>query len=116
MDSASPATVDEYIASFPPEVEARMRSIRTVILAVAPDTQQRISYKIAGFFTKKGTLIYIAGWKKHIGMYPVTAPMLEAIPELADYKTSGRGTVQFAHNEPLPLELVRKIVEFRLAN
>lgn len=106
-------TITEYIESFAPETRERLEAIREVIKQEVPQAEEAIKYDMP-MFVYKGNLVGVASWKKHIGLYPVTSAMLVALPELSEYPTSGKGTVQFPHNKPLPLELIRKIVQYRL--
>ncbi|MBK7290219.1 MAG: DUF1801 domain-containing protein [Chitinophagaceae bacterium] len=103
--------IDEYIAGFPAPVQERMEKLRATIKKAAPAAEEAISYAIAGF-KLNGELIYFAGFKNHIGIYPV--PRSEEVfkKELAEYK-GGKGTAQFPHDKPLPLGLVTRIVKFR---
>jgi uncharacterized protein YdhG (YjbR/CyaY superfamily) len=106
--------VDAYVAGFPPEIRARLEKVRATIRKAAPQAVEGISYRIAGY-TLEGALIYFAGFKHHIGVYPVPRASLEFRDELAAYK-GGKGTVQFPHDKPLPLDLIRRIVKFRVAD
>ena len=103
--------IDEYIAGFPAPVQERMKKLRTTIKKASPTAEEVISYAIAGF-KLHGALIYFAGFKNHIGIYPF--PRNEEVfkKELAEYK-GGKGTAQFPHDKPLPLGLVTRIVKFR---
>lgn len=106
-------TIDEYIASFPPAVQATLQLLRQTIKDVVPEAEEAIKYGMPTFVLH-GNLVYFAAWKKHIGFYPITAAMEEAIPELLTYPTSGRGTIQFPLNQPLPIALIEKIVASRV--
>lgn len=110
----NPQTVDEYFASFPDEVRAVLQTLREMIHDVAPGVQEKISYQMPTFMLNGASFAYFAAWKKHIGFYPVSTAMEESIAALADYRTSGKGTVQFPYKKPLPLDLVRAILQFRL--
>ena len=104
--------IDEYIAGFPAPVQERMKKLRTTIKKASPTAEEVISYAIAGF-KLHGALIYFAGFKNHIGIYPV--PRNEEVfkKELAEYK-GGKGTAQFPHDKPLPLGLITRIVKYRM--
>lgn len=106
-------TIDEYINSFPIEVRKILQDLRQAIKEGAPDAEESIKYRMPTF-TLHGNLVYFAAWKKHIGFYPITSAMEASIKELSTYKTSGKGTIQFPIDQPLPLPLIRKIVEFRV--
>jgi len=105
-------TIDEYIASFPAEVQAKLHQLRAVIKAAAPNAGEKISYRMPTF-TLKGNLVHFAAYKNHIGFYPAPTGTEAFKAELAVYETS-KGAVQFPINQPLPLELVRRMVEFRV--
>lgn len=108
-----PQTIDEYISGYPEAVQRILQTLRQTIKEVAPDAQETIKYGMPTFVLH-GNLVYFGAWKKHIGLYPITGEMEAAFEELAQYNTSGKGTVQFPLNKPLPLPLIRKIVEMRV--
>lgn len=105
-------TVDQYIAGFRGNLRARLKAIRKAVRQSAPGADEVISYGIPAY-KLKGIVVYFAAHTQHIGMYP--APRAEAMfkKELAAYG-GGKGTVQFPHDEPIPLALVRRIVAFRV--
>lgn len=106
--------VDAYISQFPSEVRAILSKLRSMILALAPGAKERIAYGMPTY-TMKSNLIHFAGYKKHIGLYP-TPDGIEAFKaELAPYKNS-KGAVQFPLNQPMPWELIEKIVKYRVNN
>jgi uncharacterized protein YdhG (YjbR/CyaY superfamily) len=108
----APETIDEYIAGFPNDVQEILEKIRMTIRKAAPDAEETISYKIPTFNLKGKYLIYFAAYKKHIGLYPVPAGDAEWKEELSAYKT-GKGTLQFPLDKPIPYKLITKIVKFR---
>lgn len=103
--------VDAYIAGYPDEVREILQKIRTAIRKAAPDAEESISYQIPAYKLNGRTLVYFAGHKKHIGLYPVPVgnPELEELSEYA----SGKGTAQFPLNKPIPFALIDRIVKFR---
>jgi uncharacterized protein YdhG (YjbR/CyaY superfamily) len=104
--------VDRYIQGFPEPVQVLLNELRSAIRAAAPKATEKISYRMPTFFLN-GPLVYFAAYEKHIGFYP-TASGIEAFKaEIAAFKNS-KGAVQFPINEPLPLELIKRIVLFRL--
>jgi uncharacterized protein YdhG (YjbR/CyaY superfamily) len=105
-------TVDDYIKTFPADVQSRMQKIRKIIKATAPKADEMISYGIAGY-KYKGMLIYFAGFKDHVSVYPAPRTVEPFKKELAAYG-GGKGTVQFPNDEPIPFGLVKRIVQFRL--
>jgi uncharacterized protein YdhG (YjbR/CyaY superfamily) len=105
-------TLDEYINSQPADVQVLLQQVRDAIKEVAPDAQEVISYQMPAF--KQGTvLVWYAAFKNHIGFFPKTSVMTEFKDKLAQYKTS-KGTIQFPYDKPLPLDLIKEIVLFRL--
>lgn len=112
-DKAGYKTVDEYLATFPDATKKALEEIRATIRAAAPDAREKISYQIAGFELNGKNLIYFAGWKNHVSIYPIPSGNDEFNQEIAQY-ADGKGTLKFPLNKPLPLELVRKVVEARV--
>ncbi len=108
--SEKPTTIDEYIADFPADVQERLQKVRATIRKAAPKAEETIKYAIPTF-TLNGNLIHFAGYDHHIGLYPGSRPIVKFKAELARYHTS-KGTVQFAHNKPLPLGLIGRITKF----
>jgi uncharacterized protein YdhG (YjbR/CyaY superfamily) len=106
-------SIDEYVLTFPKEVQEKLREIRKVIKAAAPDAEERISYQMPAF-RLKGILVYFAAFQHHIGFYPTGSAIVTFKKDLAGYK-SGKGSVQFPLDRPLPLDLIRKIVKFRVS-
>ncbi|MBA3871398.1 MAG: DUF1801 domain-containing protein [Anaerolineae bacterium] len=106
-------TVDEYIDSFPPNVKAVLQTIRQTIKEEVPQAAETIKYDMPTYVFH-GNLVYFAGWKKHISFYPITGEMEKNIEELSNYKTSGKGTIQFPLNQPLPLPFIRSLIQFRV--
>ena len=108
-----PTTIDEYIAQFPDDVQPILQKVRAVIKDSAPGATEKISYQMPAFYLK-GTLVWFGGHKHHIGFYP-TGTGIEAFKkELSAYKSS-KGAVQFPMDQPIPYELISKIVKFRVA-
>lgn len=106
-------TIDEYHNVFPAELQERMQSIRTVVHKIVPDVEEVISYQIP-CFKYQGYLIYYSAYAKHISLsYPFSAALLKKFEtELSKFKVS-KSAIQFPNNEPLPLDLIKGIVEFR---
>ncbi len=106
-------SIDEYIASFPEDIQALLEAVRATIKASAPDAEERVSYQMPTF-AQHGNLVYFAALKNHIGLYP-TASGIEAFKdELSGYEHS-KGAVKFPVSQPLPLELICRIVQFRVS-
>jgi uncharacterized protein YdhG (YjbR/CyaY superfamily) len=110
--TSSPTAVDEYIASFPPEVRARLSKMRAMIRRHAPQAEERMSYGIPTFYLG-GNLVHFAAFARHVGFYPGPSGIAAFRDALSRYK-SAKGSVQFPHDEPLPLALVADIVKFRV--
>jgi uncharacterized protein YdhG (YjbR/CyaY superfamily) len=108
-----PKDVNEYIAGFPKEIQAKLEQMRATIKKAAPDAEEVISYGMPGY-KLKGSLVWFGGHTSHIGFYPKGSSALNAFKkELSGYKSS-KGAVQFPLNEPLPLDLVTKMVKYRV--
>jgi uncharacterized protein YdhG (YjbR/CyaY superfamily) len=105
-------SIDEYIAEFPVETQKVLEELRALIKASAPDATETISYAIPTF-DLNGHLVHFAGYKNHIGFYPTGSGVEAFEEELKPYK-SGKGSVQFPLGQPLPTDLIRRIVEFRV--
>ncbi|MCI0346136.1 MAG: DUF1801 domain-containing protein [Chloroflexi bacterium] len=112
------ATVDEYIASFPPEVQRILEEVRAAIRAVVPGSGERITYGIPTFVLDGRYVVYFSGWRRHVSVYPVPDADPQLAKRLAPYR-AGKGTLKFALDKPLPIELIqavaRRLLEQRLA-
>jgi len=106
------ADIDSYIAAFPPAVRARLRKMRTTIRRAAPHAREKISYRIPTF-ALCGNLVHFAAYEHHIGFYPGASGVRKFARELGAYEFA-KGSVQFPHDQPLPLELIADIVTFRV--
>jgi len=104
-------SIDEYIALFPPEVQEKLQEVRATIHEAAPEAQEKISYQMPAF-TLNGNLVYFAAFKNHIGFYPIPSGIEAFKEELSKYP-QGKGSVQFPLDQPLPLDLIRRIVLYR---
>ena len=111
MTHTPPTPITDYILGFPPETQEKLNQMRDTILEILPDSTEMISYGIPTFFLK-GNVVHFAGYKSHIGFYPGADGIEAFMSELSAYKLS-KGTVQFPLDQPLPLELVRKITTYR---
>ena len=103
--------ITDYILQFPPEVQEKLNQMRDAILEIAPESTEKIAYGIPTFCLK-GNVVHFAGYKTHIGFYPGADGIEAFAAELGAYKRS-KGTVQFPLDQPLPLELVRRITTYR---
>jgi uncharacterized protein YdhG (YjbR/CyaY superfamily) len=111
MKRIAPNSTDEYIAEFPKDVQAILQKIRQTIKKAAPKAGEKISYGIPAFFLDGTYLVYFAGYKNHVSVYPAPRGEEEFKKALAPYK-GGKGTVQFPLTEPIPYPLITKIVKF----
>lgn len=112
-DNHKPQTIDEYIAGFPREIQELLETVRAAIKETAPDAKEAISYQMPTF-KLQGNLVHFAAYQNHIGFYPTPTGIEEFEKELSAYK-GGKGSVQFPLDQPMPLELIRKIVRYRVA-
>ncbi len=105
--------IDDYIAEFPPQTQRALQDMRSIIRASAPDATETISYAIPTFDLDGRHLVHFAGYEKHVGFYP-TASGVEAFKEEFKAYHSARGSVRFPLASPLPADLIRRVVEFRV--
>jgi len=114
MTNRSTATsIDEYIAEFPPETQAALQEMRAIIREAAPGAVESMSYAIPTFDLNGKHLVHFAGYKGHVGFYPAPSGIEAFRESLAPYKMA-KGSVQFPLAQPLPAELIRRIVAFRV--
>jgi len=106
-------SIDDYIATFPGEVQKLLGELRAAIRAHAPGAEEKISYGMPTFFLN-GNLVHFAAFKNHIGFYPTPSGIEAFKDDLSMYK-GAKGSVQFPMDKPLPLKLIIKIVKFRVA-
>ena len=106
------ATIDDYIKTFPPDIRPILEKMRQTIREAAPEATEAISYQMPTF-KLNGNLVHFAAFKGHIGFYPTPSGTETFQKELSPYK-SGKGSVRFPLDKPIPYGLVRKIVTFRV--
>ena len=106
-------TIDEYIKIFPQDVQSILERMRQTIRKATPEAVESISYQMPTFELNGKNLVYFAGYKNHIGFYPVPSGIRAFKKELSQYKT-GKGSLQFPIDKPVPYDLVKKIVMFRV--
>jgi len=111
-DSIKIKTIRQYMETFPESTQKILRKLHKAIKETAPDAQETISYNMPAFMLN-GPLVYYAGYKRHIGFYPTGAGIAAFKNEISDYKHS-KGAIQFPIDEPIPLDLVKKIVKHRI--
>lgn len=112
MKTKSPSTIDEYIQSFPKEVQTILTNVRNTIREAAPNSSEAIRYAIPTFI-QGGNLVHFAAFRSHIGFYALPSGNTKFQKELANYKV-GKGSIQFPLDKPIPFDLIRKIVKFRI--
>ena len=105
-------TIDDYIASYPSDIQDVLNKLRGLIHDIEPEVTEDMSYKMPSFKLNGKPLVYFAAWKKHIGFYP-TPNGMEAFKEDLKPYFAGKGSAQFPFDKPLPIELITKIVKFR---
>jgi uncharacterized protein YdhG (YjbR/CyaY superfamily) len=113
MSRAAAASIDAYIAGFPPETQALLEQVRALIHAEAPEATETISYAIPTFDLDGKHLCHFAAFKKHLSFFPTDTGAAAFAAELKAYK-GGKGTVQFPYGEPLPTDLIRRMVAHRV--
>jgi uncharacterized protein YdhG (YjbR/CyaY superfamily) len=109
----SHSTIENYLEALPLDIRERMEAIRTVIHEMVPDVTELISYAIPSFKLGKHYLLHVGAWKKHIALYPVTEQMESDIRGVAE-RGNGKGTIQFPHKDPLPIDIVRAVIKQRV--
>ena len=109
------STVDEYIASYPAEVRGVLEQVRRTIRAVVPEAGEKISYQIPTITLADKPLLYFSGWKSHISLYPVPPADDELSAAIEPYR-SGKGTLKFPHNKPIPYDLIARVTRAVLAS
>lgn len=106
-------TIDEYIATFPKEVQVILKTIRQTIQKAAPEAEETISYQMPTFKLNGKYLVYFGAWKNHIGFYALPSGTQAFEKQLSMYKRA-KGSIQFPLDEPMPLGLISDIVKFRV--
>jgi uncharacterized protein YdhG (YjbR/CyaY superfamily) len=106
-------SVEEYIATFPEDVQATLQRVRSAIRKAVPGAEEGISYQIPAYKLDAGAVLYFAGWKRHYSLYPATGDVVEALKDdLAPYEVE-KGTIRFPLSQPVPDRLIERIAELR---
>lgn len=113
MNSPIPANINAYIADFPAEVQVILQQVRETVHQAAPAAKETIKYGMPTF-TLGGNLVYFGAFKQHLGFYPVPNHHPDFSADFAPYK-QGKGSIQFPFNRPIPLDLIARIVQYRVA-
>lgn len=108
-----PATIDEYIANFPKNIQLELEKMRATIQSVEPTMTETIAYGIPTFKLNGKNVVHFGGFATHIGFYPAPSGIEAFKDDLTKYQ-HGKGTLQFTLDQDIPLDLVRKVVKFRL--
>ncbi len=108
------ATVGDYLDRFDGDVRARLDAVREVIRAGAPEAVESVAYGMPAYKLDRKPLVYFAGYPSHVGLYATPNGHERFAAEFAAYK-QGKGSVQFPHDQPLPLDLVRRVVKYRVS-
>ncbi len=113
MKAVAPKTVNDYFLDLPPDVLPLMEKVRAAIRSAAPNADETISYQMPAY-KQNGMLVYFAAFKDHCSLFPASKQVLEIFKdELKPFKTFG-GTIQFTSDKPLPVDLIKKIIRYRL--
>lgn len=112
MKSDSPQTIDDYIASFPPPVRSSLEALRKLIREEAPGAVETLKYRMPTFVLGEN-LVHFAAFERHIGFYPTPSAITAFAKDLEEY-FSAKGSVQFPLDRPLPMALIRRMVQFRV--
>jgi len=114
MKNLKTSSIDEYIAGFHADLRVILQKVRQTIHEAAPDAKEKIAYGIPTF-ALEGNLVHFAAFKEHIGFYPDPRGIEEFMDKLAKYR-SGKGTIQFPLNEPIPYELIKEVTLWRVSD
>jgi len=106
-----PTSVSDYLSHYEGVPRERLDHMRQLIMSLVPDAEERTSYGILGYKVKKGFIIYLGTYAKHVALYPVPQGDAQFHQDLAPY-LSGKSTMRFVHSEPLPEELIKRIIHF----
>ena len=107
-------SLDEYIATFPADTQKMLQELRQTIKAAAPEAAETISYNMPTFTLQGKYLIYFAGWKNHISIYPIPPGSAAFNKQVSQY-AAGKGTLKFPLDKPIPLQLITRMVKYRVA-
>lgn len=111
---AAPSSVEDYMAALPKGSRAAMEQLRKTIKAVAPEATETISYRMPAFKDHGRILVYYAAFQDHFSLYPASNTVMEALGDELKPYFSGKGTIRFDADEPIPVALVKRIVKARL--
>jgi uncharacterized protein YdhG (YjbR/CyaY superfamily) len=106
-------SVEDYIRDFPKSTQVLLRKIRATVRQLAPKAEESMSYGMIGYKLHAKPLVYFGGWKNHVGFYPIPSGIKAFETELSKFNRA-KGSVQFPLDKPLPLSLIKKIIQFRV--
>ncbi len=112
MQNPDAQSVDAYILQFNPDIQVKLQRLREVIKEADPEMQEKISYQMPAYYLN-GYVVFFAAFKNHIGFYPTPSGINAFKEELSSYKTA-KGSVQFPDNQPIPYDLISRMVKYRL--
>ena len=115
QSNLKPETVDDYIAGYSADVRKYLKEIQTLIKKLIPGAEEKLSYNMPSYHYKGKYVIYFAGYKNHIGIYPIPTGNKELDGLYKNYKITGKATLQLPLGKPLPLDLIEKMVKHKLA-
>ncbi len=107
-------SVEDYFKSLPEDARKQLQILRTLLKEELGECEEVISYGIPALKKNGEYVIYYSAWKKHMALYPFTEAMTKDLKESSNYVTSGKGTIQFPYDKPLPTELIKQIISYRL--
>jgi uncharacterized protein YdhG (YjbR/CyaY superfamily) len=113
--AAATKLIDDYIAALPPDQARALSALRATVAAAAPDAAEAVSYSMPAFKLNKKVLIYYAAFKDHLSLFPASGSVMDKLADELRAHFTGKGTLQFTPDKPLPDDLVRQIVEIRRA-
>lgn len=113
MNTTDAKQVADYLATQGQLQRQRLEEIRSLVHALAPDVEEKISYGILGFFYRNKALVYVGGWESYVSMYPIPAAIADS-EALATYQ-KGKGSLQFPNSQPLPIKFVNEVIAGHLA-
>jgi uncharacterized protein YdhG (YjbR/CyaY superfamily) len=108
-------SVEQYVEEMDPEIQPRINELRDLIKATAPGVEERISYNIPGYRLNGHYLIYLSAARAHIGLYPATETMKTHFGARLEPYLSGKATIKLKNSDPLPIDFIREIVEFKMS-
>lgn len=107
-------SVEQYLRSLPEDAHKQLQTLRSILKKELGECEEVISYGIPALKKNGAHVIYFSAWKKHMALYPFTEEMCKELKESTSFVTSGKGTIQFPYDKPVPTELIKQIISYRL--